>query len=417
MFSFLLPLAAASPPPPIVGGSNVPDGRWLEVAAIYEDGEVGCTGVLVAPQVVLTAGHCTSSSVEAVYLDGNNLGDLAEGQWLEVIDAIPYPEYGDSYDIGLVLLGTEATVAPPEVALGCALEELIDDAPGQIVGFGATDVYGTRYTDHLQEAPVTIHDADCDDPDQGCEGAISPGGELVAGGGGTDTCYRDSGGPLYLWTSYGVPALTGVTSRGTNAEGPPCDTGGIYVRLDPVAAWIEDTANISLREPTCEPAVNRAPEPHADPIVLEPGTSGTTTVEPRDPDVYDSHTFTLVRSPVLGDAHLDPTGTVTYTASGDVVGVDGLEVRVDDGDLSATVEIEVHIMTEVPDTSEPKDTGEPAGPPRACGCDTTRGDVAPWWFLLLAVPAGLSSRRPRPGSPVPRHARHASDASSRALSA
>ncbi len=393
MLSLLTTLALATPPP-IVGGSDVPDGRWAEVAAVYERGDVGCTGVLVAPSLVLTAGHCTSSAVEAVYLGGNDLSDLGEGEWLEVVETVPYPEYWDSYDVGLLVLATPSAVTPPEVASGCALEELVDGAQGQIVGYGATDVYGTRYTDHLQEAPVTIHDADCDDLDRGCEGTISPGGELVAGGGGTDTCYRDSGGPLFLWTSYGVPALAGITSRGADAEGAPCDTGGIYVRVDAVVDWIEDSAGVSLREPTCEPAVNRAPEPHAEPIVVAPGTSGATTVEPRDPDVYDSHTFTLVRSPVLGEAQVGSTGVVTFTADEDAKGLDSLEVRVDDGELSATVEVELHIVTELPDSGEPEDTGAPEDPGAVCGCGSARRTGAGSW-VLLAVVVGCR-RRPRP---------------------
>jgi hypothetical protein len=343
--------------------------------------------------------------VSSVYLGGNDLGDLSEGELIEVVEAIPYPEFSDSFDIGLLKLSRDATQALPEIAVGCALEELADGVIADIVGYGAIDEYGTRYSDFLMEAQVSIVDADCDSPDLGCQSAVNPGGELVAGGQEADTCYGDSGGPIFLETSYGVPALLGITSRGASVEGPPCATGGIYVRLDAVIDWIENMTQETLSRPNCEPVENHRPEPWAETLVVSAGSSAAVQINPGDPDPYDNHTYTLTRSPLLGAATLGATGIVTYSAPSGSSGFDALEVRVDDGDLAATIEVEVNITGPVSDSSEPGDTGDtgdtPVSKPR-CGCanvpqQAPRNAPQRWgWLWAPLVLLTIRSRRPGP---------------------
>ncbi len=394
MLLWLLPLANATVPPPIVGGSAAPDGRWGETAALFEGADVGCTGVLVSPSWVLTAGHCTSSAVTSVYLGGNDLGDLAEGELIEVVQAIPYPEYWDTWDVGLLELERPAETPPPEVAVGCALDELADGVEAQIIGYGAVDEYGTRYSDHLMEARVPITDADCGDTSLGCEEAVSPGGELAAGGPEGDTCYGDSGGPLMLWTSYGVPALLGITSRGVDAEGPPCATGGIYGRVDAVAAWVANMTREPLTRPSCAPVGNQPPSPTAETLVVAAGASVAVQIDPGDPDPYDDHTYTLLESPLHGTVVLNSTGLVTYTADAGAHGYDALVVRVDDGELSAELTLEANITGGDTGTGDDDTGGEDPGEPGGCGCASAPGGHAAWWAVLVYA----WGRRARTGS-------------------
>ena len=55
------PAFAGSLSTPVVGGTEVPIGRWTDVVAIR--GEYGsCSGTLLAADLVLTAGHCIAAN-------------------------------------------------------------------------------------------------------------------------------------------------------------------------------------------------------------------------------------------------------------------------------------------------------------------------------------------------------------------
>ena len=51
----------------VVGGQRAQAGVWPDTAAVVFSGNsVGCTGVLVAPNVVLTAGHCIGGITDVI---------------------------------------------------------------------------------------------------------------------------------------------------------------------------------------------------------------------------------------------------------------------------------------------------------------------------------------------------------------
>jgi secreted trypsin-like serine protease len=139
-----------------------------------------------------------------------------------------------------------AAPRPHAIAAACTAKDLKSGAPVTVVGFGLTSKTGTGTNSRMHEAALAVTDATCTH-DPACERAIAPNGEFAAGGAGTDSCFGDSGGPLFL-----DGALIGVVSRGVGTTGAPCAGGGVYVRADRVVAWIERTTGRSLARATCD---------------------------------------------------------------------------------------------------------------------------------------------------------------------
>jgi secreted trypsin-like serine protease len=226
---------------PVVGGTTVPAGAYPDVVLVAAPMAL-CTGTLIAPDVVLTAGHCIDTDPKEVLVDSVDYAKPG-GEVIAVKSATAYPDWEHHYDVGVLVLDHPAAPRPRAIASGCTL------APGarvQVVGFGLTTPAGTGENSRLHQATLTVDDATCAD-DPACEPAIAPGGELIAGGHGTDSCFGDSGGPLYLGS-----ALIGVVSRGVGGSAPPCGGRGVYVRADQVVAWIERTTGRKLARAACD---------------------------------------------------------------------------------------------------------------------------------------------------------------------
>ena len=103
-----LPVAARAQPAPVIGGNDAPAGKWPDVAAMYyPDGQQGCTGTLIAPTVVLTAGHCIyDGGPSAVLVGTNSLARRGDGDFLPVTKRVEYPSSQSSYDVAVVVLGS-----------------------------------------------------------------------------------------------------------------------------------------------------------------------------------------------------------------------------------------------------------------------------------------------------------------------
>jgi secreted trypsin-like serine protease len=235
----------------VVGGSTVPRGRWPDIVAVIgRDGM--CSGTLVAQDVVLTAGHCIDIRPYEVIVDTIDYA-ASGGERIAVTWSRAYPKWEQRYDVGVLMLAHRATVAKPRIVTSaCTARALVDiGTEVQIAGFGLATAAANDNNTRLREATVPIIDPTCS-LDPACNPAISPHGEFMAGGHGADSCFGDSGGPVYLDTKDGHGhALVGVVSRGLALPAAPCGNGGVYVRVDKVISWIQSVTGRTLQKTRC----------------------------------------------------------------------------------------------------------------------------------------------------------------------
>jgi secreted trypsin-like serine protease len=246
---FVSPAHAGDGTGNVVGGTEVPRGKWREVVAVI--GHFGtCTGTLIAPDVVLTAGHCIDASPYEVAVDSIDY-DKPGGQRIAVSSARAYPKWQERYDVGILMLDHVALPHPATIASACTVKTgLVEGAPVHAVGFGLTSSTGDDDNTALREVAVPVKDPACT-ADEACVAGIAPGGEFTAGGRGKDSCFGDSGGPAFLDTPSG-PVLVGVVSRGVADAQRPCGDGGIYVRADKVMSWVRRVTGRTYARSMCD---------------------------------------------------------------------------------------------------------------------------------------------------------------------
>ena len=136
------PAIAGTLEAPVVGGTPAVAGKWPAVALVVAPTAL-CTGTLIAPDVVLTAGHCIDVHPKLVVI-GTVDYSKPGGEEIAVKSAIAYPQWQESYDVGVLVLEHPATTEPGTIAAACTAEGgLVAGAKVEVVGFGLTTKSGT----------------------------------------------------------------------------------------------------------------------------------------------------------------------------------------------------------------------------------------------------------------------------------
>ena len=312
------PIQQMSTTAPVIGGSAVPTGMWRDTAAIYFGTQQECSGVLISPTVALTAGHCADPTLDHILVGSNDLGHPELGETIIVASQVQYPNSQQSFDVTLLKLATPSTIPPRAIATGWARLDIVNGAGIALVGFGAIDMNADDYINQMQQGFTTITDATCARDNVGCNVAARPAGELGAGGMGIDTCPGDSGGPLYLQTSYG-DFLAGITSRGYSTDMYACSEGGIYERPDAIIEWIETNGG----------PVTHGPEPKATALTAVNGDGDTTLITANDP-LSTMHTYSITVPPSHGTAAVSDDGHVRVCTDATYQGADSVTVDIVD---------------------------------------------------------------------------------------
>lgn len=226
-------------PSSIVGGHPTID--FPDCCAVGSDSAYFCTGTLIAPNVVVTAGHCPG--VTRVFVGGVDITQPETGETIAVRDNFAH----DEADLRVLVLETDATAQPRHVANGTEIKIEPGD-PVRLAGFGTIDLGGRVGYGIKREVDVPLTSADCSASGDSSQFGCRPGTEVVAGHRGLarDSCRGDSGGPLYIQLSDGTYALLGATSRGIAGMPNVCGDGGIYVRVDKFLDWIQEKTGATI---------------------------------------------------------------------------------------------------------------------------------------------------------------------------
>ncbi|MFT3863301.1 MAG: serine protease [Solirubrobacterales bacterium] len=240
----------------VIGGHSTTIATYPSLAFIEglqaTDG-YACSGTVVAPRVILTAGHCvedisSSSLVEPelikVATGVSNLKHIPADKISDVERVIVNPSFSPSVlhgDAGLLILTRPVTATP--IALATKAESSLYEAGTKltVAGWGIDNRHAETIADQLQAATVPVEESKrCEKGIRRIYPFLDPTIQLCA----IDapkyhitTCHGDSGGPAMARRADGSLVEVGVTSLGSEDCKPT--SPAVFTRVDQIQEWVQ----------------------------------------------------------------------------------------------------------------------------------------------------------------------------------
>ncbi len=260
--SLAIPAIAHAEPEPIIGGTATTLGEYPTVVGVVirtSGGESLCTGELIDPEWVVTAGHCVdpaaimvstqaevTAGITVVFNALNVLGSA--GTQINAADTIMDPSFDinnlGSHDMGLIKLMTPFTDTPPTPINLVPANATIGTTVVQ-VGYGTTSGTGNAGAGVEFELKNQMVVSCASIPGAGFSTADDANLLCFSQTDGKGKCEGDSGGPSFGMVN-GVQTIIGTTSFGDMT----CSQFGADTRADAEKAFL--LANIpNLAATTC----------------------------------------------------------------------------------------------------------------------------------------------------------------------
>ncbi|NXX52770.1 TMPS5 protease, partial [Scopus umbretta] len=239
----------------VVGGADVPPGRWPWQVSVYQGSQHHCGGSVLAREWIVTAAHCVHSyrrlqaSAWLVFAGVITHGSIKREAGVSVKKIIYHPLYDDNsldYDIALLKLQVPLNFSADAIRAVCLPpfhQHLFQGAPCWVSGWGYTRPDQAQVTETLKEALVPLIGT------TRCNSSCMYAGELTARmlcagylHGKVDACQGDSGGPLVCQDEF-TWRLVGIVSWGQGCAEP--NRPGVYTNVAQLLPWVYHITEVS----------------------------------------------------------------------------------------------------------------------------------------------------------------------------
>jgi trypsin len=264
----------------IIGGAAAQAGSFPSLAYVVDiQGSYAyqCTGTVVAPSLVLTAGHCVENTRTGARFKPSGyrivtgaIDPLTPGATVSrVLGVIVYPGFArklDQGDAALLVLSNPVSAPPIALATRSEMNRLRAGSQATMAGWGLTSYAQRLPTETLRSADTVVQGR------RWCAVNAPPfsGKSEICGiappSYATGACSGDSGGPLLAQLpGGGGPIQFGIA---VHVYGQ-CSTHhpSVFVKVSAIAAWIH-TWIAAYRSPPVSPSP--APTPSAPPAPTSP---------------------------------------------------------------------------------------------------------------------------------------------------